>query len=279
MKDNTYHLLRHIWNDVSEDWPFYTEEERQSFRRRKPQNLTPPGSDGSTGSSISSGHSSSSSHPASPQPPSSLKRSGSGFFEGPGSGPNMNGPVPKKQRVSNYMRPPDVSVGGKSPLLTSRSPNPTGRSPLNESNGRAAAVIESNDGNGKVSGWLMLNGSRSSPSSAHKFNGGSVITPASSPDSQDSSSDANTAPPDMQIDQRNAKDYLVQFPPIGNPDQRRLYKAEFNKNYNLYRRYHNYLEGVSRKFTHLENQLRQEQEGSENWKVRSRAVYSFERSG
>jgi RNA polymerase II elongation factor ELL len=43
MKDNTYHLLRHIWNDVSEDWPFYTEEERQAFRRRKPQNLTPPG--------------------------------------------------------------------------------------------------------------------------------------------------------------------------------------------------------------------------------------------
>ena len=44
-KDNTYTLKRAFWNDVSEDWPFYTEEERQSFRRRKPQNLTPPGSD------------------------------------------------------------------------------------------------------------------------------------------------------------------------------------------------------------------------------------------
>ena len=71
MKDNTYHLKRDIWNDVSEDWPFYTEEERQAFRRRKPQNLTPPGSDGST-ASMASGHSSSSSHPASPQP--TLKR-------------------------------------------------------------------------------------------------------------------------------------------------------------------------------------------------------------
>jgi RNA polymerase II elongation factor ELL len=265
MKDNTFQLLRHIWNDVSEDWPFYTEEERQSFRRRKPQNLTPPGSDGSTGSSISSGHSSSSSHPASPQPPSSLKRpgGGGGFYDG--SGPSLSGPVPKKMRVSNYMRPPDLSVGGKSPLV-SRSPSQNGRSPLNESNGRG--VMDSNDG--KVSGWLMLNGGRSGASpSAHKFNGGSVITPASSPDSQDSSSETHTAPPDMEIDQRNAKDYLVQFTPIVNSEQRRIYKAEFNKNYNLYQKYHRYLEGVSRKFTQLENQLRQEQEGSDTWKVRN----------
>ena len=54
---------------MSEDWPFYTEEERQAFRRRKPQNLTPPGSDGGISvSSFGSGHSSSSSHPGSPQP-------------------------------------------------------------------------------------------------------------------------------------------------------------------------------------------------------------------
>jgi RNA polymerase II elongation factor ELL len=51
MKDNTYHLIRHMWNDVSEDWPFYSEQEKQSLKRRKPQNLTPPCSDGSTSSS------------------------------------------------------------------------------------------------------------------------------------------------------------------------------------------------------------------------------------
>lgn len=50
MRDNTYHLQRHVWNDVQEDWPFYTEQEKAMLRRRKPQNLTPPGSsDGSTG--------------------------------------------------------------------------------------------------------------------------------------------------------------------------------------------------------------------------------------
>ena len=28
MKDNTYHLHRHMWNDVSEDWQFYSEQVR-----------------------------------------------------------------------------------------------------------------------------------------------------------------------------------------------------------------------------------------------------------
>lgn len=54
IRDNTYHLHRYVWNDVQEDWPFYTEQERTMLRRRKPQNLTPPGSsDGSTGTSLS----------------------------------------------------------------------------------------------------------------------------------------------------------------------------------------------------------------------------------
>lgn len=50
MRDNTYHLHRYVWNDVLEDWPYYTEQEKTMLKRRKPQNLTPPGSsDGSSG--------------------------------------------------------------------------------------------------------------------------------------------------------------------------------------------------------------------------------------
>ena len=33
MKDNTYHLHRHIWNDVHEDWPFYNEQDRHTLKR------------------------------------------------------------------------------------------------------------------------------------------------------------------------------------------------------------------------------------------------------
>lgn len=32
-KDNTYHPVRGVWNDVQEDWPFYTEQDRQTLRR------------------------------------------------------------------------------------------------------------------------------------------------------------------------------------------------------------------------------------------------------
>lgn len=33
VRDNTYRLFRHIWNEVREDWPFYTEQERQMLKR------------------------------------------------------------------------------------------------------------------------------------------------------------------------------------------------------------------------------------------------------
>jgi RNA polymerase II elongation factor ELL len=32
-KDNEYILLRGIWNDVQEDWPYYTEQEKQIMKR------------------------------------------------------------------------------------------------------------------------------------------------------------------------------------------------------------------------------------------------------
>ena len=33
MKDNCYHLNRAMWNEVNEEWPFYTESERQMLKR------------------------------------------------------------------------------------------------------------------------------------------------------------------------------------------------------------------------------------------------------
>merc|ERR1712012_825081 len=71
-KNNVFELKRSLWNDVAEDWPFYTEQDRAALRRRKPQNLTPPGSD--TGST-SSGHSPSSTNP--------LKRKSTSYYDHP----------------------------------------------------------------------------------------------------------------------------------------------------------------------------------------------------
>lgn len=33
LKDNCYHLRRNMWNDVNEDWPFYSEEEKRMLKR------------------------------------------------------------------------------------------------------------------------------------------------------------------------------------------------------------------------------------------------------
>lgn len=95
MRDNTYHLHRHIWNDVQEDWPFYTEQDKQTLKRRKPQNLTPPLS--SDSGSSGSGHSPDSTHNGSPPPP--IKRPPS-----KGDLNQFDGPVSKKQRISHYKK-------------------------------------------------------------------------------------------------------------------------------------------------------------------------------
>ena len=95
-KNNVYELRRSMWNEVAEDWIFYSEQDRAALRRRKPQNLTPPGSD--TGST-SSGHSPSSTNPPSPpQITNPLKRHT--YSESH----HDNGPFAKKKRVSNYKR-------------------------------------------------------------------------------------------------------------------------------------------------------------------------------
>lgn len=33
LKDNCYHLNRALWNEVNDDWPFYTESEKQMLKR------------------------------------------------------------------------------------------------------------------------------------------------------------------------------------------------------------------------------------------------------
>ncbi|KAK6644143.1 hypothetical protein RUM43_000410 [Polyplax serrata] len=95
--DNTYHMVRGVWNDVQEDWPFYTEQDRQTLRRRKPQNLTPPGSSdtGSTGS----GQSPTSTHPGSP--PSIIQ----GAPKRPGYHETVDGIQSKRRRISHYCKP------------------------------------------------------------------------------------------------------------------------------------------------------------------------------
>ncbi|XP_014475918.1 PREDICTED: RNA polymerase II elongation factor Ell isoform X2 [Dinoponera quadriceps] len=152
MRDNSYHLHRHIWNDVQEDWPFYTEQERAILRRRKPQNLTPPGSsDGSTGS----GQSPNSIQPGSPPaitapPPSLLGNKRPGYYQG------NDGLQTKKPRISHYRK-----------SETNSSSNASG-----ESGRRTTASSDGGSGVSPTAGGVVLGGG-SSNNSANGSAGGS----------------------------------------------------------------------------------------------------------
>lgn len=260
MKDNTYQLGRHIWNDVTEDWPFYTEQDRQSFRRRKPQNLTPPGSDGST---CSSGHSPSSTHPASPPSTSQLKRSSAAYYD------SAEVVASKKKRVSNYVRPPDMmssrSNGYPEHFVGSRSPNLLVASPHRASPRRIDMKADEDK-----SSWLPLHASDSvvqppppSRNSPKKFSP-RVHSPSLQPSVNPSRVSSPAAAPTRTPEQA---DYVVQFTKITNKDQRTRYKAEFNNNYNKYRVLHTKLDRVSKRFADLEARLKQEPKGSEAHQV------------
>lgn len=54
---------------------------------------------------------------------------------------------------------------------------------------------------------------------------------------------------------------------IRNPEQRAQYKADFNSEYNEYRKLHAIVDRVSKRFSLLKESLRNVAEGTEQWQV------------
>jgi len=261
MKDNSYHLYKHIWNEVREDWPFFTEEERNMLKRRKPQNLTPESDTGST----SSGHSPSSTNPASPpQITSSLKRHS---YCDPTSEPN-----PKKKRVSTFKR--DIGPGRLSAF--SRSPNGEisppglGRS-LGDSPPRSSHGGWGDDlGYGSVApGPVVGRSSTNTQSPAPRCSPVQPTARNSSPHQTDTvkieqgataeadNHENSQSQPQLQkpVDNNN-KDFVTAYTTILSVEQRIKYKMEFNEHYNNYRKLHSILDRVSKRFAELEDKLK-----------------------
>ncbi|XP_049296034.1 RNA polymerase II elongation factor Ell isoform X3 [Anopheles funestus] len=107
-RDGVLILHRNIWNEVQDDWPFYSEQDRQAVKRRRPQNLTPPLS--SDGGSSTSGQSPSSTHNGN-SPQSGTKRTVLAGSEEIGSAPTS-----KKPRISHYKK--DTNSDHTRPNLT-----------------------------------------------------------------------------------------------------------------------------------------------------------------
>ncbi|KAJ8951249.1 hypothetical protein NQ314_007695 [Rhamnusium bicolor] len=144
-RDNYFHLNGPMWNEVHEDWPFYSELERQILKRRKLQNLTPPGS--SDGGSSGSGQSPTSTHPGSPPPITSTKRPG--FHDGPDGFPY------KRRRIAHGIKLPEQTYRQPIEINSQRRPITDSRDTSNmiprsreSPNGYLASI------NGYVNGML-----------------------------------------------------------------------------------------------------------------------------
>ncbi|XP_070508067.1 RNA polymerase II elongation factor Ell [Chironomus tepperi] len=278
VRDNAYVLHRHIWNDVHEDWPFYSDQDRATLKRRKPQNLTPPlSSDG--GSSSTSGQSPNSQHNGSPPPivkrPSS--QSTSSLNNNMNSKMNYNDnekymePVAKKQRISHFNSRDGTSyISSRSRdtddyFSASITPNS-----LDESNSLGLNfTVLSNDSISKRMA-MSNNSSRGQSKSSNNSNvdrsqrngnrtNGTIKTTTSS-----SYDTIRTDNGDINIDglretstkSVSTKAKFSDYPPITSVEQRRKYKTEFDKDYSEYRQLHTIIEKTRNRFANLQDELR-----------------------
>jgi len=298
-KNNVFELKRTMWNDVLEDWPFYSELDKAALRRRKPQNLTPPGSD--TGST-SSGHSPSSTNPASPpQITNPLKRQG--FYDQPVE----QGPTPKKKRVSSYQRPGGSNGwDAKSPgLVTGVSPRLSLVVDRHQSVSPRLDLAYDSVPDDSVPDWGQFHDGdthrsptvRPSPehhsSSSQQLHQKAREQHIASPNLEEtvtnsspthtgaeSPEQSHTDAPQMQLCPNKNMDFLVAYTPIVSVEQRVRYKTEFNQYYAKYRTLHKVLDQVSKKFAHLENRLKEAQKGSQEDRknVKARIVVEYEKN-
>jgi len=275
MKDNSYHLNKHIWNEVREDWPFFSEEERNMLKRRKPQNLTPESDTGST----SSGHSPSSTNPASPPQITgpSLKRHS--YYD------TASEPNPKKKRVSTFKR--DIGPGSLSGFSRSPdgeiSPPSLGRSPPPTHWGDQGYAANPGPVVGRTSPKRQSPAPRCSPaptartSSPHQPDNPTPPIKVEQGESEGENHENSQSQPQLQkpVDNKN-KDFVTAYTTILSVEQRMKYKLEFNEHYNNYRKLHSILDRVSKRFSELENNLKLHPRDSPEFKqVQSQIVSEY----
>lgn len=210
--------------------------------KRKPQNLTPPLS--SDGGSSTSGQSPSSTHNGS-SPPSGGKRPSIANNDEPGLG---SAPTSKKPRISHYKKEslPDTN-------RSSVTPN----------------AQESEDSGVSLSYSLVSNdvARRIQHPAKDEKDRDDVISERDNYDDQINAYRANTAKVKSLKD-----DFSDQFTRITSVEQRRKYKTEFDNDFQEYRRLHEIVERVSRKFAQLEENLQHERHNERRYKEIQRQI-------
>ncbi|XP_055316484.1 RNA polymerase II elongation factor Ell isoform X2 [Sitodiplosis mosellana] len=260
MRDNTYHLHRHLWNDVHEDWPFYTEQDRQSLKRRKPENLTPPLS--SDGGSSTSGQSPTSTHNGSPPPAVKRPPLNSDKYTS-----SMDGPASKKQRISHYRKEivnhQDTNIGARSKYHD--LPNVTPNAQESEDSGLGSLGYSSTEAAKRMS-------SSSSSINSEQDHDRDIY------DDDVRELRQHGPPPSMNVVSGSGGYDFSQFTRITSIEQRRQYKTEFDKDYSDYMKLHAENERVSKRFAQLEESLRNTDHKNQRYKeIQQQILKEFSR--
>lgn len=232
LKDNVYHLLRHVWNDVQEDWPYYNEQEKQQMKRNKPQNLTPPSSD--SGISTTSNQSPTTT-PGDRSPSSQYKR--------PGYHSGVDGFQTKRPRISHFSRPSWKPNTNKS---VGCDENVHQISPSRTTNCFDHIIEKSGLSNTSVTNRPLMRNFKQNTNNPK----GSVET-VEVQCNEITKSNIVTSPA-----------YLKKYVTINDIDQRRQYKADFQKSYIEYKNLEKQVYPVSEAFKKLAERLKQHEKGS-----------------
>lgn len=275
LKDNAYCLARHAWNQVCDDWPYYTPEEQELLKRMRPHNLTPPSENGHHSPPAlhnnNNNHHNHHHHGTPRTSPNGQKRE-----PNPETGPTL--PGSKRQRISlcatnggsNNNGSTHTTSGANGALGTTRPPH-------------SRVLAESNSGNQPCRTQPPNPSSEPSvPFVCH-----SIPDCPDSPDSRDSrdsrdSGDLQAAGiPSTNPSPRNSTnkvpDYVTKYVEITNQEQRGRYKADFNAEYEEYKTLHSTVEQVSRRFSDLEDSLRNSREGSDQWnRIKQQIMREYE---
>lgn len=209
--------------------------------RRKPQNLTPPLS--SDGGSSTSGQSPSSAHNGS-SPPSGSKRPSMAGDEGAAGA----APTAKKPRISHYKKDilPDINRSNVTPNAQ-----------------------ESEDSGVSLSYSLVPN----DVARRIQHSTGDVMADALVMSDRDNYDDQISAYREETKKVKSLKDdFSDQFTRITTVEQRRKYKTEFDNDFQEYRRLHEIVERVSRKFAQLEEDLQHQRNNERRYKEIQRQI-------
>jgi RNA polymerase II elongation factor ELL len=117
LRDNLHYLAKSVWNDVQEDWLFYTEQEKQLVAKNKLRNLTSPSS-----SSSDSGISTSSNQSPGNTPDEKSPPLGNSSYKRPGYINGVDGFPTKRQRISHFSRQEPAISSTKTTSSSSGTP-------------------------------------------------------------------------------------------------------------------------------------------------------------